>query len=251
MIDYDLHIHTEYCGHADGMTIQKICRQAEQIGLKTIAITDHIYSPEELPLMKQIRKEVETLKPSCRVLIGAEVDVDCSYTDGRLVTEQLDGLDYILAGFHYVPTLGHLPRGPEDRGMDAEAFLKVWESSLLGIVSNPRIHTLAHPGRLLASSVEMDLYFDHGLKVLEKAADLSAHNQIAWELNELSGYRIPPSSLERWHEIFEMAYHKGVKLIYGSDAHSPNAIGKCEFVEMMLRRLPAGCLTSPEQIPGA
>ncbi|MHC4290750.1 MAG: PHP domain-containing protein, partial [Planctomycetota bacterium] len=42
MIDYDLHIHTEYCGHAAGMTVAAVLRRVEELGLKTIAITDHI-----------------------------------------------------------------------------------------------------------------------------------------------------------------------------------------------------------------
>ena len=174
--------------------------------------------------------------------------MDAAYADGRLVTDELDGLDYVIAGFHYVPTLGHYPRSPENRGLDEETFLAVWESSLLGIVSNPAIDTLAHPGRMLAACMDLDVYFEHALCVLEKAAQLSAKNQIAWELNELTGHRLPPYWQEQWYRIYEVALNAGVKLIYGSDAHIPDSIGMCVFAEMVLEKLPQNCLARSEEI---
>lgn len=251
MIDYDLHIHTEYCGHAPGMTVEAICRRADQLGLRIIAITDHTYGPHEQAQVDRIRRQVEKANPRCRVLVGAEIDVDPEYTDGRLVVEDISGLDYVMAGFHYVPTLGHYPYTPEERGMDAEQFLEVWETSLLGIVSNPKIDALAHPGRMLASCVDLHVHFEYGLVVLEKAAEQSAKNRIAWELNELTGWRLPAVFQERWAEIYEIALTAGVKLVYGSDAHHPDSIGLRIFSEMILDRLPAGCLSKPEDLLGA
>ena len=182
------------------------------------------------------------------MLVGAEVDVDSDYTDGRLVTDDLDGLDYVIAGFHYVPTMGHYPWSIKHRKMDIEPFLEVWQSSLLGVVSNPRIHTMAHPGRMLAACTELDVYFEHGLAVLDKAAQLSAKNRIAWELNELTGSRLPAYWQQQWHRIYQVALDAGVKLVFGSDAHFPESIGGCAFVENVLKQLPPGSLSTPEDI---
>ena len=248
MIEYDLHIHTAYCGHAPDMSVETVCRRADELGLRLIAITDHIYEPDNRAVIEQIRKEVAALKPKCRVLVGAEVDVDSDYTDGRLVTNDLDGLDYVIAGFHYVPTMGHYPWSIKQRKMDIEPFLEVWESSLLGVVSNPRIHTMAHPGRMLAACTELDVYFEHGLAVLDKAAQLSAKNRIAWELNELTGTRLPAYWQQQWHRIYQVALDAGVKLVFGSDAHFPEHIGGCAFVENVLKQLPPGSLSTPEEI---
>ena len=248
MIDYDLHIHTEYCGHAEGMSVESILRWAEEAGLSTIAITDHIFRQADHAVIQQIREDVAAYGPSIKVYVGAEVDVDSAYTDGRLVTEDLDGLDIVIAGYHYIPTVGNLPHGPGDNTLGAEAFMDVWASSLLGIVSNPKIHTFAHPGRLLAASVDLDVHFEDALCVFEKAAALSAKNAIAWELNELSGYRLAPYWLDQWHRIYEIALAAGVKLIYGSDAHTPECIGLHETVDILLAKLPKGCLARPEEI---
>ncbi|MHC5154969.1 MAG: hypothetical protein ACYSO3_02355 [Planctomycetota bacterium] len=84
--------------------------------------------------------------------------------------------------------------------------------------------------------------------MFEKAAALSAKNAIAWELNELSGYRLAPYWLDQWHRIYEIALAAGVKLVYGSDAHTPDSIGLHDKVDILLAKLPDDCLAWPEEI---
>lgn len=248
MINYDFHIHTEYCGHAEGMTVEAIVRQAEALGLTSIAITDHIFHHENHAVIRKIREDVQACQPTIKVYVGAEVDVNPDYTDGRFVTNTFEGLDYVIAGFHYVPTVGNYPRIPEDNPLHDEQFLDYWKSSLLGIVSNPGIHTLAHPGRLLAASMDLDVHFEDALNVVEEAAALSAQNKIAWELNEMTGYRLGPQWLAQWYRIYEIALEAGVKLIYGSDAHTTEAIGTHDYTDMILGKLPDNCLSQPDEI---
>ena len=248
MIDYDIHIHTEYCGHARGMTVEAILRRAESLNLSTIAITDHIFKPSDHEKIKQIRDDVNAYGPKLKVIVGAEVDVDFNHTDGRLVTDDFNGLDYVIVGFHYIPTVGNYPRTLEDNALAPEVFLDHWQSTLLGIVSNPNVDTLAHPGRLLAAGADLNVYFEDGLAILEKAAKLSAQNNIAWELNELTGLRIAGVWQEQWHRIYEVALDAGVKLIYGSDAHTPEAINTQTFTNMLLDQLPLGCLCQPKDV---
>jgi hypothetical protein len=89
---------------------------------------------------------------------------------------------------------------------------------------------------------------EDALCVFEKAAALSAKNAIAWELNELSGYRLAPYWLDQWHRIYEIALAAGVKLVYGSDAHTPDSIGLHDKVDILLAKLPDDCLAWPEEI---
>jgi HisJ family histidinol phosphate phosphatase len=248
MIDYDLHVHTEYCGHAEGMTVETIVRQAEELGLSAIAITDHIFQHDNHAIIRRIREDVAACAPSLKVYVGAEVDVDPDHTDGRFVTDTFEGLDYVVAGFHYVPTVGNYPRCLEDNVLHDEEFLSHWRTSLLGIVSNPVVHTLAHPGRLLAASVDLDVHFEDALNVFAEAAELSMKNKIAWELNEMTGHRLSPQWLDQWHRIYEIALEAGVKIVYGSDAHMPEAIGTHDYTDMILDKLPADCLAGPEEI---
>jgi len=251
VIRYDLHIHTEFCGHAPGMTVEAICARADELGLETIAITDHVYSPTGLPVLTAIRAELSRVKRRCRVIIGAEVDVDGDFADGRLVTDELGAADYVVAGFHYVPTTGHYPFSPDDCAMGPQRFLELWRSSLLGIVSNAKVHTLAHPGRLAASALDLDTYFEEVLSILGEAAKVSADNRVAWEINELTGSRLNGHYQRRWHEIYRIALDAGVRLVYGSDAHNPADIGKMVFAQTVLAGLPPDCLAEPDEVISA
>lgn len=244
---YDFHIHTEYCGHAPGMTVEAICRRAEQLNLDTIAITDHIYDNESAVHIDKIRDDFSKVSCSVPVIIGAEVDVDSDFLDGRLASDLIDGLDYIIAGFHYVPTVGNYPWRPDHNALDQATFMRYWESTLLGIVSNPRVHTLAHPGRLLAAALGTKVNWQAAMEVFKKAAKLSAQNRIAWELNELTGTRLSAEFSAKWHEIYAIALDAGCKLIFGSDSHELESIAQAYFIESVLTKLPPNSLSTPQE----
>ena len=177
----------------------------------------------------------------------AEVDVDGAYDDGRLVTDDVDDIDYVIAGFHYIPTDGSYPFSPDDCPFEPEKFFSLWRKSLFGIVTNPKVDTLAHPGRLAAMALDMDVYFEDVLGVFEAAAKLSAGNNVAWEINELTGARLSFAYQQQWHRIYRIAVEAGVKLVYGSDAHEPLAVGRQLISNMILEKLPAGCLAWPDE----
>lgn len=248
MMNSDFHIHTEYCGHAPGMTVERICRRAEELRLQQIAITDHIYDNDSAWVVQQVRDDLQAAAPSIPVIVGAEVDVDWEFVDGRLASDQIDGIDYIIAGFHYVPTIGNYPWKPEQCGLDSPTFMRLWESTLLGVVSNPAIHTLAHPGRLFAAAMGLAGDWDAAMEVFKKAAALSAKNRIAWEVNELTGRRLAPEFKEKWHRIYEIALDAGLKLIFGSDAHDVQSIAVGDFSVQILARLGSAQFSTPQDI---
>ncbi|MCK4998832.1 MAG: PHP domain-containing protein [Anaerohalosphaera sp.] len=249
MIDYDLHTHTFYCGHAPAsMTVENILKRADDLGLSTIAITDHVFKEDDLPVIDRIRDEASNIDTNCRVIIGAEVDADFNHFDGRLVTDKLDSIDYIIASLHFLPGVGSYPRTPDDNPLGPELLIERWRSTLFGVVSNPKVNTLAHPARMIAASVDLDVYWDEVLSNLEIAAEISAANNVAWELNELTGYRLTEFYQQQWHKTIQLALNKGVKIIYGSDAHTPEAILLKDFTEYILEQLPPDALSRPEDI---
>jgi len=245
---YDLHIHTEYCGHAPGMTVEAICAGAAERKLETIAITDHIYGPQSVSVLEKIRQDVRACRGGLEVIVGAEVDVDGDFADGRLVCDVPEGADYVIAGVHYVPTVGNYPWRPEQNNLEAGTFMRYWKSTLLGVASNPKVHTLAHPGRLLAAALGPAVDWAAAMEVFGQAAGLSEKNGIAWEINELTGDRLSPELKGKWHQIYEVALQAGVKLVYGSDAHEPAAMGKFVFAEYILSKLPSGSLSTLREI---
>lgn len=248
MINYDLHIHTEYCGHAPGMSVEGIIRRAEQKQLKTIAITSHVFSEADLGLIARIRDEAALIDTDVKIIVGAEVDVDGFATDGSFVTDKLEGIPYVIGSLHYIPGTGVYPHSPEDNPLDGEEFFDRWSSTLLGLVSNPRLDTLAHPGRLFSASCDVDVYFEDMLAVMQQAAELSEKNGIAWEINELNSRKVQPTYLDRWFETIRVAMDAGVKIVYGSDAHKLEEVGKTDYTNTVIASLPGLKLETPESL---
>lgn len=248
MINYDLHIHTEYCGHAPGMSIEAIIRTAEEKQLETIAITSHIFNEDDLQLIPKIKKEVAAIKTDVNVIVGAEVDADGMRTDGKLITDKLDGIAYVLGSIHYIPGTGIFPMSAEDNPLRPQDFFQAWRSTLLGLVSNARIDTLAHPGRVAGQSCDMDIFFDDTLAVFQEAAELSVKNNICWGVNDLNERKIPVQYHERWNEIYKIAVDAGVKLVYGSDAHKAHEIGKQTFTEKTIEAIGKENIETPQSI---
>jgi histidinol phosphatase-like PHP family hydrolase len=230
------------------MSVEAILRRADELALDTIAITDHVFRRQDMAITQQIAAEAARCTSRCRVIVGAEVDVDGRYADGRLVADQLDAIDYVIAGFHYVPTAGNYPHKPDDCPLRPEEFLKVWRSSLLGIVTNPSVDTLAHPGRLVGAAVDMDVYFDDVLAIYAEAAEYAAANNVAFEINELTGQRLSDHYRGQWYRIYEVALAAGVRLVYGSDAHDPLSMATDDFARLILQKLPPGCLSEPDDV---
>jgi histidinol phosphatase-like PHP family hydrolase len=230
------------------MTIPAMIDRADALGLDTIAIASHVFKPEDLQLLPKIKSEVIAQKPRCKVIIGVEVDANGQKSDGSLITDDLDDIDYVIGTIHYVPTTGIYPRCPEDNPLDPQTTLKYWQSTLFGLISNPKIHTLAHPGRMIASALDLNIYFDDILATLAQAALMSASNNINWELNELDGRKIPVSHRLLWFKVAHLAIDAGVKLVYGSDAHKPQDIGKKDFTNQQLLNLPPNCLATLKDI---
>ena len=248
MINYDLHIHVEYCGHAPGMTVPAIITRAEQLNLKTIAFTCHIFSENDIAILAKVRSDIKKTGTDLNVIVGAEIDTDGDHHDGRLITNNFNEMDYIVAGIHYIPSVNILPHTPADNPLTPEDFFNKWRTTILGLLTNEKINTFAHPGRLLATACDLDIFFDDALCVFAQAAKLSAKNNIAWEINELNAQKIPKKYHERWHEIYKIALAASVPLVYGSDAHTVNAVGTHDFTQYLLSKLPNAHLSTPQEI---
>ena len=248
MIDYDLHVHTEYCGHAPGMSVEALIRAAEAKRLRTVAIASHVFNEGNLELIGRITDEAAKISTDVEIIVGAEVDADGLASDGSLVTDNLNGIPYIIGSIHYIPGTGVYPKSPEDNPLGGEEFFDKWASTLLGLAGNPVLDVLGHPGRLFAAACDVDIYFDDMIAVMRQAAEMSKGNNIAWEINELNSRKIPPKYLEQWTETIRVAVEAGVKIVYGSDAHKPEDVGVTDYTKTVIADLPGLKLETPESL---
>ncbi|MFH1613593.1 MAG: PHP domain-containing protein, partial [Planctomycetota bacterium] len=199
MFDYDFHIHTELCGHAPGQTVKTIIEKTKELGLKMIAVTEHVFGPSDLKKLDIIRQEIRKHDSSCQVVIGAEVDVDRTVFDGRLTIEHRHDIDYILGTIHYLPGTEIMPHCEKLRPLGEKETFERWRSTLLGLVANPLVDTLAHPGAMIANAMPGDDFSNAVLDTFAQAAGISAKTGMAWELNNLTGWKLTPAQKEQYH----------------------------------------------------
>jgi len=210
---------------------------ADKLHLAVIAITEHIGQAGDRTRIGAIRSELSKHPHVCRVLVGGEIDVDRNYLDGRLVVEQRDNLDYVIGAIHYLPGTDILPHCKRARPLPPDEVFSRWRTTLLGLAASTTIDTIAHPGVMIANSIDDEGFPERVLEVLHAAALISAEHGVAWELNNLTGAKLPPAFRREYYKVIQSAVDAGVRLVYGSDAHRPADVGNHSFVEEVNARL--------------
>lgn len=209
----DLHVHSDW---SDGTeTIANMAQAAKAIGYQYLAITDHsggrgiAHGLKEDRLRQQI-EEIRRLNKQLggiRILAGAEVDIRA---DGSLdmSPELLSKLDIVIAAIH--------------SGMN-ENEEKITRR-VIGAIENPNVDIVAHPTcRLLGEREPVAIDMEAVFKTAAR------HNK-ALEINA-SPYRL---DLKDTH--IRRAIELGVKLIFGTDAHSIAQLGFMRFGIGIARR---------------
>jgi DNA polymerase (family 10) len=209
----DLHVHSDW---SDGNeTIENMAKAARAMGYQYIAITDHSGGRGIAHGLKEdrLRQQIEEIRrlnkkfDGIHILTGAEVDIRA---DGSLdmAPELLSKLDIVVAAIH--------------SGMNENE--EKMTRRVMGALENPHVDILAHPTcRLLGErepvAIDMEAVF--------KAA--AKHNK-ALEINA-SPYRL---DLKDTH--IRRATELGVKLVFGTDAHSITQLGFMRFGIGIARR---------------
>ena len=99
----DYHIHTEYLKCADStMTIEAIFRKAEELGLKSIGITDHLNKLDFLPEHLKIKQDIQNTQTDLEVFFGVELNLlsvngDIPYDES--IRDKM-GFEFAIGGIH-------------------------------------------------------------------------------------------------------------------------------------------------------
>ncbi len=236
----DMHIHTVHCGHcAAEMTVPNIVRRAEQLGLKQIAVTDHVWNEQQLAMLDVIEQEFEALEPpQITVRLGAEVDVDPRHADGRLIEQVRPSFRPLIVATHAYPqtTLMWYDDSQVSR-RTKRSLLKKWFRWVTAAVRRENVDVLAHPGVLL-SREGPELRFE--AEILDRFTDLfgvmRAHG-VAFEINEqVKSKLLGQQQQETYHNLPALAAELGVKFSVGSDSHELAQIGQLEWASGIARR---------------
>jgi DNA polymerase (family 10) len=209
----DLHSHSTY---TDGRaSIEEMARQARELGLEYLAVTDHsrrlamAHGLDPARLREQAREidRVQRRLHGIRLLRGIEVDI---MEDGSLdlPDEALDEVEWVVASVHY-----------KLNQPAAEMTAR-----LIGAIRNPHVDVIGHPsGRLLSGREPSS--FD-----LAQVLHVAREEGCALEVNSQA------ERLDLTDSACMAAKQAGVKLVISSDSHHPRDFSMLELGVNQARR---------------
>jgi histidinol phosphatase-like PHP family hydrolase len=237
----DYHIHTHYlgCGNAT-MQVEAIVRRAEELGLRSIAITDHLNTLDRLPDHQKIRDELVRLETGIEVYFGCELnilDLNARLPYGSDVARQM-GFELALAGVHGTWL------DPADR--TPEAILTRQTELLIKLASCPMVDVVVHPWWFPPQEYAESLagwFRSMGAVPAEMTRDFAqaaADNGVAIEVNAtaclLPDY-YPESLRASYADYVAQLLEHGATLSICSDAHDIGQLGTTAAAEEILERL--------------
>jgi putative hydrolase len=192
--DQDYHIHCNYNDHsASDQTVKNIIARAEDIGLKVIALTEHVRRTSDwVPrYLGEITTEAATVSANkLKVISGFEAKI---LKDGSIdCCEEYSKDHFIVASFHTI-----------------FGDKRMWIEALKSAIQNPDVDVIGH----LAPEPTFDLNDEE----LSELASLIFSNHKIIELNA-KYHRPPPKWLVKFKE-------QDIRFHLGSDAHSLQEIG--------------------------
>ncbi|MGE5417382.1 MAG: DNA polymerase/3'-5' exonuclease PolX [Acidobacteriota bacterium] len=216
----DLHMHSEWSD--GGQTLERMVKEARDIGYEYMAITDHSKSltisrglnENRLSEQREVIDKLNNKYPEIKVLAGIEVDI---LKDGSLdfSDEILGQLDVVIASIH-----SHFNLSKEEQ-----------THRIISAISNPHVDIIGHlTGRLLNRRLGYEVDVE---AVLEAAARCNT----ALEINA------HPDRLDISEEVARQARAKGVKVAINSDAHGTGDLALMEYGIYNARR---GWLEPPD-----
>lgn len=213
----DLHTHTMASGHGYS-TVTELAHAARDRGLELIAVCDHGPSVPQgaHPWYFWNFKVVPSVLDGVRILKGCEANVSLTSDNGiDLPDEILAMLDFVAVGFH--PLTGWDER---DRERNTAA--------LLGVMANPFVDMITHPGNEGEFPLELDA-------VVAAAVE---HNVIL-ELNDHSfaATSARSTSAAREKEFAAAALAAGAPVAIGSDAHYHLHVGRFDAAVQVAKEL--------------
>ncbi|MFA6285557.1 MAG: PHP domain-containing protein, partial [Parcubacteria group bacterium] len=193
----DLQMHTTY---SDGShTVEEMAREAQRLGRKYIAITDHvghlkIAGAMDVKTIERQWREIEKVDKAMsgiKILKGCEVDIN---PDGTIALEDkyLAKFDIVLGSIH------------SNFKMSKAEMTK----RLVRAIENPHVDIIAHPtGRIIHRRAGYAFDFETICKACVK-------NKTILEINSY------PDRLDLSDLNIKRAIEYGVKLSLGTDSHS-------------------------------
>ena len=224
---YNYHTHTPLCGHATGAPREYV-ESAIENGIKTLGFSDHTpyVFPDNRPIQgmrmrcDQIQEYAQTVRAlakeyakDIRILLGFEVEYYPDFHPEQMEFLRSVSPDYLILGQHFVGDESfrkHVMSFPAD-----DYALLAYVSQVLAAINTGDFLYVAHP------DVAGMHYAEETLQREYRRLCVGAKKRgVPLELN-LLGLRDNRPYPSR--KFFEIAAEVGNDVVFGVDAHSPQA----------------------------
>ena len=235
----DLHTHTRLCKHAEGRP-EEFLSAALARGESWFGISDHCPWPDGFDPMSrmdvseypQYREIVRTLRSKAegtplKVLYAIEMDYVPGKMDSVRKNLEKEEFDYIIGSIHYIEDFAFDNPDLLDEWKKPGTSEHVWDVYLKYLkeyVASCDFQILGHadlPKKFGYRPVESEIF----LKRFSEIFELAASKGIVLELNT-AGLHVPAQEIYPSKRLLQLAKRAGMKLSYGSDAHTPQTVGR-------------------------
>ena len=230
----DNHVHSQWSWDAPDGSMQESCRKAVELGLPSIAFTEHadwIRGPDSVLDIEGYFDSIWRCRaayPGLRILSGVELGEPHRYPEGARALLAAP-FDRVLASVHCVEWNGQTTDACEPGFLtltDVAGIFRLYLGEVLALLlSDQSFQVLAHldyPKRYWpADSGYQEAPYEEEFRAVLRAAALRG---VALEVNTTRGrdpsrYLCPgPIVLDWWRE------EGGRTVSFGSDAHSPDGV---------------------------
>jgi histidinol-phosphatase (PHP family) len=237
---FDYHVHECRSRDTENATLPAIVREAEEKGIREIALTTHlivagpdIHLSIRMDELDEYFRDIERAQDDTDVVLRAGLEVDYFTDEERRLEKIIDEhpLDYCLGSVHYINGVDIGSRGGvslffEGRPLHeaADEYFTVWKMA----AGSGLFDVLAHPDywRRFLQTVRSEpaAIEDYG-SVYRDALRTLAEEGVGFEVNT-SSTKVGLTEFYPVQGFLKAAYESGVSTVtVGSDAHTPSKIG--------------------------
>jgi len=235
----DYHIHTGHIGcSGNTATVGQIYRRCEDVGLTSIAITDHLNTLDQQDKHRAIKADMDADTTSMEVFFGVELDIpphSAPLPYNKVIKENI-GFQFAIGGVH----------GTYLRSYDLDRLISIQHQALCKAAADPLIDVVVHPWWFSYGEFERNGFpWFNDLSVVPQELHLefartAVGNGTAVEVNAGAIHCNPRYSDEfkaQYNEYIKLLVGEGVKLSVCSDAHGLDHLGRTRVVEEVLEGL--------------
>lgn len=238
----DLHTHSNNSFDAEN-SVFEMCQKAMDIGIQTIAITDHMETPEISlkeksqfgDLMKQINKSVKDVdeckvkfKNQLQILKGVELGEPMHKPELTKEAMSIDDYDFVLASIHNLLNEDdfYFLEFAED---NVDCLLTKYFDELLDTAQNADFDSLAHltyPLRYIAERTNIKVDLNQYSIAIDNIFKALISRGKALEINVSGLFKQIGETLPGENLIKRFKDLGGKYITVGSDAHNIDNVGK-------------------------